>query len=164
VSKDATNTPPTVAARLPCESASVAEARQVLAPLEPAVDEETIQTLKLLVTELVSNSVRHSEASCEDEIELSIEASDDRVRVEVADGGPGFEPRPRDDDHDQASGWGLHLVECLSDRWGTECRDRMAVWFELDVNRSRVAHGERPYRAGRSAPSGQDDRVLGAAA
>src|SRR5829696_3319331 len=118
VSMEAHPVPAKVATRLPCEPASVTEARQVLEPLEPAVDEETIRTLKLLVTELVSNSVRHSASASHEEIELSVAASPESVRVEVADSGPGFEPRPREQGQDEDSGWGLHLVDHLSDRLG----------------------------------------------
>jgi len=147
VSMEAHPVPAKVATRLPCEPASVTEARQVLEPLEPAVDEETIRTLKLLVTELVSNSVRHSASASHEEIELSVAASPESVRVEVADSGPGFEPRPREQGQDEDSGWGLHLVDHLSDRWGTERRGRMAVWFELDVDRTRAARARRPAAA-----------------
>ena len=144
VSKEAHPVPATVATRLPCEPAAVAEARQVLEPLEPTVDEETIRTLKLLVTELVSNSVRHSESSSHEEIELSVSASHESLRVEVADSGPGFEPRPREQGQDEDSGWGLHLVDRLSDRWGTERSGRMSVWFELGVDRRSAASARRP--------------------
>jgi anti-sigma regulatory factor (Ser/Thr protein kinase) len=84
------------------------------------------------VTELVSNSVRHSR-SCDEEIELSVAASREGVRVEVADSGSGCSPRPREEGQDEGSGWGLHLVECLSDRWGADRSDRLAIWFELDA-------------------------------
>jgi len=114
-----------LATRLPHEPASVAEARAALRPLEFAVDRATIGTLRLLVSELVTNSVRHGRSSSAGEIELS-------VRVEIADAGHGFAVRPRVAGQDQGSGWGLHLVDTLSDRWGTEHDGRMRIWFEID--------------------------------
>jgi anti-sigma regulatory factor (Ser/Thr protein kinase) len=123
----------TVATRLPFEPASVGAARRALAPLDRAVDEATKETLYLLVSELVTNSVRHGRSEGGGEIELSASASPDKVRVEVADPGPGFAARPRADGQDQGSGWGLHLVDALSNRWGTERDGRMRIWFELDV-------------------------------
>jgi hypothetical protein len=49
----------------------------------------------------------------------------------VTDIGPGFQARPRRPDDDPGSGWGLFLVEQLSDRWGVELNGATQVWFEL---------------------------------
>jgi len=117
--------------RLPQEPASVAEARGALEPIEPHLDADTLGTLRLLVSELVTNSVRHGQAERAGEIELSVSVSEETVRVEIADPGPGFEVSPRAEAQDQGSGWGLHFVEVLSDRWGTERDESMRVWFEL---------------------------------
>ena len=121
-----------LATRLPHEPASVAEARAALRALEFAVDGATLGTLRLLVSELVTNSVRHGRPASAAEIELSVRASPQAVRVEVADAGRGFSVRPRVAGQDQGSGWGLHLVDTLSDRWGTERNGRMRIWFEID--------------------------------
>ncbi len=107
------------------------EARAALRALEGAVDPNTFETLRLLVSEVVTNSVRHAANESSDEIELSVEASRERIRVEVSDAGPGFHPAGREEDADQGSGWGLHLIELLSDRWGADLNGRMRVWFEL---------------------------------
>ncbi len=129
-----------VATRLPHEPASIAEARAALEPLEPAVDRVTIGTLRLLVSELVTNSVRHGrpERSAGD-IELSVSKSRRTVRVEVADAGRGFVTRPRVAGQDAGSGWGLYLVDALSDRWGTERDGRMRIWFEIDCGPAAAA-------------------------
>jgi anti-sigma regulatory factor (Ser/Thr protein kinase) len=117
--------------RLPHAPPSVAEARRALEPLERRLDPDTFETLRLLVSELVTNSVRHGQAEESDELELAVRASRETIRVEVADGGLGFEASPRAEGQDKGSGWGLHLLETLSDRWGTEQNGRMRVWFEL---------------------------------
>ena len=117
--------------RLAPGATSVTEARAALRPLERAVDPNTFETLRLLVSEVVTNSVRHGTNESSDDIELSVDASRERIRVEVSDAGPGFNPAAREQDADQGSGWGLHLVELLSDRWGTGLNGRMRVWFEL---------------------------------
>lgn len=121
-----------VATRLPHHPTSVSKARHAIDGLEAAVDEETVATVRLLVSELVSNSVRHARPEESSEIELSVRASSKTVRVEVADSGPGFDAQPRTGDHDQGSGWGLHLVELLSHRWGTAREAGMRIWFEID--------------------------------
>ena len=128
-----------LATRLPPEPASVAEARAALRPLEFAVDRATIATLRLLVSELVTNSVRHGRPSSAGEIELSVRASPRTVRVEIADAGHGFAVRPRVAGQDQGSGWGLHLVDILSDRWGIERDGPMRIWFEIDCPAASAA-------------------------
>ena len=113
------------------EPRSVPAARAALSPLERSLDPKTFRTLRLLASELVGNSVRHASPQVSQEIELSVHVSRERIRVEVANSGPGFTPPPRTDDADESSGWGLHLLEALSDRLGTYKDDRMRVWFEL---------------------------------
>lgn len=120
------------ATRLPHDPSSVARARRAVDGLEHALDEETVATVRLLISELVTNSVRHVRPKESGEIELYVAASPAAVRVEVADSGPGFATRPRVDDQDEGSGWGLHLVDALSNRWGTERNGRMRIWFEVD--------------------------------
>ncbi len=61
-----------------------------------------------------------------------MDASPQTVRVEVTDAGPGFAVRPRVAGQDPESGWGLYLVDALSDRWGTERGGRTRIWFEID--------------------------------
>jgi anti-sigma regulatory factor (Ser/Thr protein kinase) len=125
------------------EPASVPEARASLAPLERVLDSRTFENLRLLVTELVGNSVRHAAPQAGEDIELSVRASDERIRVEVANSGPGFTPLPRAAAADVASGWGLHILETLSDGWGTEEDEKMRVWFELVAASALAAGGPR---------------------
>ena len=54
--------------------------------------EETLAELKLALTEATSNSVRHAYADEEGHVDISFELLDDRLIVEVADDGAGFEP------------------------------------------------------------------------
>jgi anti-sigma regulatory factor (Ser/Thr protein kinase) len=119
--------------RLPCQPASVTEARRALGPLGPALDPNTFETLRLLVSELVTNSVRHAEADAWDDIELCVNASRKGIRAEVSDAGRGFAAVEHGDGTDQGSGWGLCLVDALSDRWGTERDDRLRFWVELSA-------------------------------
>jgi len=109
----------------------VLQARGALEPLALAVDATAFGHLRLLVTELVSNAVRHGARESYAPIELSVVAAPHRVRAEVIDRGSGFIPPARSEGDDQASGWGLHLVEQLSDRWGLQQNGRTVVWFEI---------------------------------
>jgi anti-sigma regulatory factor (Ser/Thr protein kinase) len=114
------------------------EGRHALDRLEGALATEQLSELRLLVTELVTNSVRHGTED-DDWILLEVEIYANSVRAVVTDHGPGFVPEPEPKPHaDRPGGWGLCLVDRLADRWGVERDGETAVWFELD--RGRFAH------------------------
>ena len=105
-----------------------ARARRALAGLNGSLA-GLAEPVRLLVSELVTNSVLHARAGPEVPIELELTASPERVRVEVCDPGPGFQPRTAGP---EPNGFGLMLVECLADRWGVDPGGRSRVWFEID--------------------------------
>jgi anti-sigma regulatory factor (Ser/Thr protein kinase) len=114
-------------------------ARNALLALEGRVADRLLADVRLLVSELVTNSVRHSGVQHHDVVRMQVAVSESTLRVEVADPGHGFEPRPRDSDRTRPGGWGLYLVDQLADRWGV-ARDHMhRVWFEMDQDRDRHA-------------------------
>jgi len=120
----------TVCSKLPKEPGSAAAARRVLDQLDGHVDREKLETARLLVTEVVTNAVRH--VAREGQIDLNVALRDDALRVEVLDpGGGGFVPRRRGPDSPMDGKWGLHFLEVLSDRWGIDSGHRTRVWFEL---------------------------------
>ena len=88
--------------------------------------------LQLLVSELVTNSVRHASLDPEQRIELRVRVGPGTVRVEVEDPGPGFTPTPRRPSDRRNEGWGLYLVERIADRWGVASGSPSIVWFEID--------------------------------
>lgn len=94
---------------------------------------ELESTLLLLTCELVNNAVRHGGAAEDQVIELELSALDlGRVRVQVTDPGVGFEHMPRDAPLDEEGGWGLVLIESMTEDWGVEHDEgRTRVWFEL---------------------------------
>jgi anti-sigma regulatory factor (Ser/Thr protein kinase) len=102
--------------------------------LESVLEADLLDRATLLVSELVTNSVRHGGLRPDQEIELKIEASPQRLRVEVAEPGDGFEvaPGPRPRREGPAGGWGLFLVDRLSSAWGVEGNGVTKVWFEMD--------------------------------
>ncbi|MFN2616760.1 MAG: SpoIIE family protein phosphatase [Thermoleophilaceae bacterium] len=121
-----------VTARLRGDLADIARARRAIDQLESELDRALVTNLRLLVSELVTNSIRHSGAGPEELVELSAIVLADRVRVEVLDRGPGFEPRAVTPDRELGSGWGLYLVDQLADRWGVVTDGSTRVWFEID--------------------------------
>jgi anti-sigma regulatory factor (Ser/Thr protein kinase) len=108
-------------------------ARRALDAMAPGADELLLEDARLLVTELVSNSVRHGAG---DSVRLIVDMpTQDRLRCEVIDEGSGFLPVARTGTSEEAGGWGLHLVETLSDSWGVR-EGSTHVWFELASRRS----------------------------
>jgi len=112
-----------------------ADARTALSPLMGALTTQVYSDLRLLVSELVTNSVRHARLRPGDRIRLQVELSDRVLRVEVSDPGEGFganipEPAPR-----EPGGWGLFLTEQLADRWGVDREGGWTmVWLERDLD------------------------------
>jgi anti-sigma regulatory factor (Ser/Thr protein kinase) len=116
--------------RLAVTPEAAAEARNALADV--ALDDGRERDVRLLVSELVTNAVRHANLAAGDVILLVIEVADQILRVEVHDPGGGFVPTAPAPDPARPSGWGLYLVAELADRWGVDSDERTLVWFELD--------------------------------
>jgi anti-sigma regulatory factor (Ser/Thr protein kinase) len=122
----------TLALRLRPEPAAPSTARRAVNELSAAARLETRNAVELVVSELVTNSVRHAGLEEEDRIGLRVHTDNRRVRVEVSDPGPGFsEDQPLPSMY-QDSGWGLYLVEQIADRWGIQRGRETSVWFEID--------------------------------
>lgn len=106
-----------------------ATARRAVERLCEGVAPELVPDVKLLVSEIVTNSVKYGG---EGDVQLLVDShGPHHVRVEVVDQGHGFEPIARDRPMTEAGGWGLHLVEALSERWGVR-EGSTHVWFEID--------------------------------
>jgi serine/threonine-protein kinase RsbW len=92
-------------------------------PLSP----EVLGDLKLALTEACTNSVRHAYGDGEGTVEIVYELYPDRLVVEVADEGEGFEPpadpaRALDEDELAEGGLGIAIIEALADEF--EIRER----------------------------------------
>src|SRR5215208_1765662 len=112
---------------------AAADARHAIAELRADLDPPLMETLRLLVTELVTNSVRHTDC---DGLTLRIAIGKSAVITEVADDGPSFdlESLTAEDGRggDPDAGWGLFLVQRLARNWGVkEEGNSKRVWFEL---------------------------------
>ncbi|HEX3434474.1 MAG TPA: ATP-binding protein [Solirubrobacteraceae bacterium] len=94
------------------------------------LDGSLAQSLILLVSEVVSNAVRHSSGDADSPIELVAEFGAERIRVTVTDAGAGFVPRPRDPGSTR-DGYGLYLLEKVATSWGVDSQGDTKVWFEL---------------------------------
>jgi anti-sigma regulatory factor (Ser/Thr protein kinase) len=111
---------------------SVSAARRALADAAGTIDARRMEDARLLVSELVTNAIRHAALRPGDRISLVVAVSGAALRVEVSDPGQGFEYAEPAPDPTRPSGWGLYLVAELADRWGVEREAGTRVWFELD--------------------------------
>jgi anti-sigma regulatory factor (Ser/Thr protein kinase) len=95
------------------------------------VGRDTLASVELLTTELVSNAVRHGGADEGDTVVLHLATSVTCLRVEVCDHGQGFEPgRPMPYGE---GGYGLFIVSEVSNRWGVSRDGGNCTWFELEL-------------------------------
>jgi len=114
---------------IPRDLRAPAAARRAVDSLSGRVADDLLADVRLLVSELITNSVKYGGKEV---VTLNIEVeSRHRLRVQVIDHGAGFVPVARSRPITQAGGWGLHLVQRLSSRWGVH-EGRTHVWFEID--------------------------------
>ena len=114
---------------LPSNPSAPAQARGALDQISGRITAERMRDVRLLVSELVTNAVRHAGGEV---VRLIVAMKGSTLRIEVHDPGKGFELKAPPDDPLRASGWGLVLVEELADRWGVDHSPRTRVWFEMD--------------------------------
>jgi anti-sigma regulatory factor (Ser/Thr protein kinase) len=125
--------------QLDCDITAPSTAREVV---EEAVAEMGARAAdaRIIASELVANSVRHSDAPADRPIELGVECDADFVRIEVCDAGSGYRRdvvrrRPPDDD----GGFGLLLVAELADAWGVSGNGGTCAWALLDRTKAPPA-------------------------
>jgi anti-sigma regulatory factor (Ser/Thr protein kinase) len=110
--------------------------------------------VRLLVTELVANSVRHAGLEAGDAISVRLELDDVRLRVEVGDAGRGFDLVSDRREPDAEGGRGLLILDAIAHRWGTTTAPGSTVWFEIDLERSAglpVRHDSTAHARGTPA-------------
>jgi DNA-binding transcriptional MerR regulator len=103
-------------------------ARRALEQLQAELSEEQHFNLRLLVSELVANAVRHAKGDEDATLRVTARVGADRVHVEVSDQGDGFDWKARARSN---GGRGLPLVAALADRWGLTFEGGTTAWFEL---------------------------------
>ncbi|MFN2641910.1 MAG: ATP-binding protein [Actinomycetota bacterium] len=125
----------------PTKPSSAALARHAIREqLAPVVPDSILADAELLVTELVSNSIRHSGMSESSDIELISVVTPRCVHVEIRDRGRSPSLAPQRSRHARDSGYGLFLVDQLSSRWGAFPGNRTRVWFEIDHDSALLEH------------------------
>jgi hypothetical protein len=91
----------------------------------------------VLTSEVVSGAVGRASTTKWEEIVMRVNR-DTRIRVEVVDGGTGFDPSAPARSAPNDSGLSLMLVDQLASAWGVDrMGDCTTVWFEVDSETSR---------------------------
>ena len=113
---------------LPPEPSSATRARALAREgLEESCSSDTLDTVALLETELVTNAILHARTP----LLLTVETLPDAVRIRVADES-NEQPALRHYESDAVTGRGLALVEQLASSWGVEATPSgKAVWCEV---------------------------------
>jgi signal transduction histidine kinase len=135
------DSPRSIAVELEPNPGCPAEARTALSPLVGGLATRVYSDLRLLVSELVTNSVRHARLRPGDLIRLQVELSDRLLRVQVSDPGEGFSADLPGPTAGEPGGWGLFFTEQLADRWGVDRhRGWTTVWMEIDLGSPHAPH------------------------
>ena len=124
---------------LPALASSAAEARRAARSALTEWDLSALyDTVSLLVTELVSNGVRHAQT----QLELVLTLDGSCLRIAVHDGDP-RPPVARQRQELTVGGWGLALIDSLATEWGTNIDDGFGktVWLEIDTSDLQLASG-----------------------
>ena len=125
--------PDTRTTSFPAGRQAPAEARSYLRDADLGLDGPTLTDLTLLISEAVTNAVRHAGLDPGDPIDLTVSVSAERIHARISQGGEA--PPPPDDlaeppSKDTAGGWGLVIIDRIAERWGVETSPA-SVWFEL---------------------------------
>ena len=113
---------------LPRSDRAAADARRFVEEhARDRVSDSAIGRAKMVVSELATNAVVHGDGR----ITLKLQLEDDSLRIEVIDEGTRNVPAIRASARDDApGGWGLQIVERLSDRWGVS-EGSTHVWADI---------------------------------
>jgi anti-sigma regulatory factor (Ser/Thr protein kinase) len=108
------------------------EARRAVIAADGSLPADVREDLLLLVTELVSNAVRHGGARPEQPARVTLGVRQDVVRMEVFDPGTHFSRADVSMTPGEGSGWGLVLVDRIAARWGiSRAETGTCVWAEV---------------------------------
>lgn len=122
--------------RLDFHGASVHTARERLRnDLGERCPSARMEDARLVVSELVANSLRHAQPLDDDTIAVGWSVRRDALRLSVTDGGsPTSVPTPRRPGELATGGRGLKIVQTLAERWGVEDEESTTtVWAELPL-------------------------------
>ena len=117
---------------LPTGRGAPRAARQVVDDcLSPLVAPPILDDARLLVSELVTNSVRHAGLGEDDAVLVRILLAAQALRLEIENPGTAGVIAAGSPDREAGRGFGLQLLEVLANRWGVSREQSTRVWFEM---------------------------------
>jgi len=128
------------AVSMPHERTSVRAARHALAAdlAAAGVPEDASQDAMLVLSELVTNAIKHAAPLPSGEITVRWQVRDDLLHIEITDGGAGTRPHASVASLSSLGGRGLDIVRRVSAEWGVrEGEDGVTVWAEVPRERDR---------------------------
>ena len=125
----------------PHEPQSVPAARRFATSALSGASQETLEAVELMVSELATNCIRHTDSG----FDLTIICSGQDIRVEATDHAGGT-PTMRSPQPTDPSGRGLKIVDMLSARWGVRAQpfEGKTVWFTISDVAPAVASESFP--------------------
>jgi anti-sigma regulatory factor (Ser/Thr protein kinase) len=125
----------TTSLSIPGGTGAAAMARRSITSIEVGLPLQVRHRVALVLSELIANAVQHGGAGPGEEVEVRVSSTSHRLRIEVIDPGWG-DAQPRQRIQHADGGYGLLLVEHLSDEWGREATDSggSLAWFELELD------------------------------
>ena len=118
-----------------------AVARRQLVAGNGALPADVREDVLLLLTELVTNAVRHADTEPDAPVRVEVQLQSRTVRVAVYDEGPGFAAQAAVPGRQEKSGWGLQLVDRIANHWAVRpTPNGTCVWFEICYDQSRSGH------------------------
>ena len=96
------------------------------------ISDEVIGECEIVVSELVTNAIRHAKPLPDGSIRVHWKVRAPRVEIEVTDGGGDDIPMPKPKSEWVNSGRGLRIVRSLAYEWGvSDERNGRTVWASL---------------------------------
>lgn len=120
-----------VHARFSPDPGAAGDARRALEPLRSRLPTDKFEDAILLVSELITNSIRHGGLNPRQRVELDVRFVEGVLHVDVADPGLGFSAETERQSLRGGTGWGLFLLDHIATRWGISREPVTTVWFEI---------------------------------
>ena len=113
--------------RVPCSPEALRQVRESLLSL--GLKPEALYALTVVANELVANSIRHSDLTESDQIEIEVRCHANHVRIDIRDRGTGFtSPQGTTED-----GRGFPMVQGLSRHFGISRNGHTHAWAEVEL-------------------------------
>jgi serine/threonine-protein kinase RsbW len=105
--------------RVPFAASSVSVARHKLRSWldDAGVRSDTVEDARLVISELVGNSVRHAHPLPEGEIQVNWKIEERALRISVTDGGSATRPHKVNAPSSALAGRGMAIVDTVTERW-----------------------------------------------